>query len=118
MRILEVDTSAAPTPNPDKLLGLVEFLAGRAEDTNATKQISKDAFIQMARNLGINVNANNLQAIVDKPPLNNVLEPFDPNSDQITFKGADIGPTKMPVNKAQDIVAAAAKKAARKDRGV
>lgn len=118
MLILEVDTSAAPNPSPDKLLGLVEFLAGRAEDTNATKQISKDAFIQMARNLGININANNLQSIVDKPPLSNVLEPFDPNSDQITFKGADIGPTQMPVNKAQDIVAAAAKKAARKNRGI
>lgn len=118
MRILEVDTSAAPNPSPDKLLGLVEFLAGRAEDTNATKQISKDAFIQMARNLGININANNLQAIIDKPPLSNVLEPFDPNSDQITFKGANIGPTQMPVNKAQDIVAAAAKKAARKNRGI
>lgn len=118
MRILEVDTSAAPTPSPDKLLGLVEFLAGRADDTNATKQISKDAFIQMARNLGINVNANNLQAIVEKPPLNNVLEPFDPNSNMITFKGAGIGPTQMPVNKAQDIVAAAAKKAAKKDRGI
>jgi hypothetical protein len=118
MRILEVDTSAASTPSPDKLLGMVEFLAGRAEDTNATKQISKDAFMQMAKNLGININASNLQAIVEKPPLNNVLEPFDPNSSVITFKGANIGPTQMPVNKAQDIVAAAAKKAARKDRGI
>ena len=36
----------------------------------------------------------------------------------ITFKGANIGPTQMPVNKAQDIVAAAAKKAAKKDRGI
>ena len=118
MKIFEVDASSMPTPSPDKLLGLVEFLAGRANDTNATKQISKDAFIQMARNLGISINANNLQAIVDKPPLSNVLEPFDPNSDQITFKGANIGPTQMPVNKAQDIVAAAAKKAAKKQRGV
>lgn len=118
MLIVEVDTSAMPTPSPDKLLGLVEFLSGRAEDTNATKQISKDAFIQMAKHLGINVNANNLQSIVEKPPLSNVLEPLDPNSDMITFKGANIGPTQMPVNKAQDIVAAAAKKAAKKDRGV
>jgi hypothetical protein len=106
------------TPSPDKLLGLVEFLAGRAEDTDATKQISKDAFMQMAKNLGININATNLPGIIDRPPLNNVLEPFDPNSDVITFKGANIGPTQMPVNKAQDIVAKAAKSAARKDRGI
>jgi hypothetical protein len=96
----------------------VEFLAGRADDTNATKQISKDAFVQMANNLGINVNAANLPGIIDRPPLNNVLEPFDPNSNMITFKGANIGPTQMPVNKAQDIVAKAAKSAARKDRGL
>lgn len=118
MLILEVDTSMVPTPSPDKLLGMVEFLAGRAEDTNATKQISKDAFIQMASHLGININANNLQDIIEKPPLSNILEPFDPNSDVITFKGAEIGPTQMPVNKAQDIVAAAAKKAASKDRSL
>ena len=118
MLILEVDASLTPTPSPDKLMGLVEFLAGRAEDTNATKQISKEAFIQMAKSLGINLNHNNLQAIIEKPPLSNILEPFDPNSDMITFKGAGIGPTQMPVNKAQDIVAAAAKKAAKKDRSV
>lgn len=118
MLILEVDTSVTPIPSPDKLLGLVDFLSGRAEDTNATKQISKDAFIQMAKNLSINVNSRNLQSIIDQPPLSNVLEPFDPNSNMITFKGAEIGPTQMPVNKAQDIVAAAAKKAAKKNRGV
>jgi hypothetical protein len=74
--------------------------------------------MQMAKNLGININATNLPGIIDRPPLNNVLEPFDPNSDVITFKGANIGPTQMPVNKAQDIVAKAAKSAARKDRGI
>ena len=109
MRIFEV--SSSPMPSPDQLLGLVEFLAGRAEDTNATKQISQDAFINMARQLGININSANLQDIVSKPPLSNVLEPLDPNSGMITFKGAGVGPTHMPVNKAQDIVASAAKKA-------
>lgn len=109
MRIFEV--SSSPAPSPDQLLGLVEFLSGRAEDTNATKQISQDAFINMARQLGININTNNLQNIVSSPPLSNVLEPLDPNSGMITFKGANIGPTNMPVNKAQDIVASAAKKA-------
>lgn len=118
MKIFEVDASSNATPSPDKLLGMVEFLAGRAEDTNATKQISKDAFIQMAKHLGININNNNIQSIVEKPPLNNVLEPFDPNSNMITFKGANIGPTQMPVNKAQDIVANAAKKAAKRNRGI
>jgi hypothetical protein len=34
------------------------------------------------------------------------------------YKGANTGATQMPVNKAQDIVAASAKQAAGKERGV
>jgi len=49
-----------------------------------------------------------------------VLEPMNSqNPTVIKYKGAapDVAP-KMPVNKAQDIVAASAKSAAGKDRGV
>jgi hypothetical protein len=47
------------------------------------------------------------------------LEPIDPNNPGvIMYKGANTGATQMPVNKAQDIVAASAKAAAGKDRGV
>lgn len=111
MKIFEVDTSNAATPDPDKLLGLVQFLDGRAQDTDSQKQISQDAFISLAQSLGVNITHANLGDIISQPPLSNVLEPLDPNSGMITFKGADIGPTKMPVNKAQDIVAKAAKSA-------
>jgi hypothetical protein len=45
MRIVEVDNFGAQTPDPEKLLGLVDFLSGRATDTNSQKQISQDAFI-------------------------------------------------------------------------
>jgi hypothetical protein len=118
MRIFEVDAGNTNTPDPKQLLGLVKFLNGRAEDTNAQKQISQDAFISIAQDLGINVNQTNLADLIAQEPLSNVLEPLDPNSGQVTFKGANIGPTAMPVNKAQDIVASAAKSAMKKDRGV
>lgn len=119
MKIFEVDTSMTGTPSPDKLLGLVEFLAGRAEDTNSQKQIDQDAFINVARNLGIMVTRNNLPELVNQPPLSNVLEPLTPNTDDpVVFKGGETQAPNMPVNKAQDIVAAAAKKAANKQRGV
>ena len=116
MKIFEVAGDSS-TPSPDQLLGLVQFLAGRADDTSAPKQISVDAFGNLAQSLDINVNRNNIEEIVGQPPLSGVLEPFDPNTNQIVFKGAEqSGPAQMPVNKAQDIVAAAAKSAMKRDR--
>lgn len=120
MKIFEVEErpGSEPTPSPDQLLGLVQFLDGRAEDQAGTKQVSQKTFIELAQSLGINITLDNLGPMMDQAPLSNVLEPLDPNSGVITFKGAEIDPTQMPVNKAQDIVAAAAKKAAAKDRGI
>jgi len=110
MRIQEV----ASDPNPDRLAGLVKFLAGRADDTGARKQISKAAFMSMAQQLGVNITDQNLQDMVSRPPLSNMLEPIDPQSDQITFRGGETGSVDMPVDKAQDIVAKAAKSALQK----
>ena len=111
MRINEVENSN--TPDPTKLMGLVNFLAGRADDQNAQKQISTDAFINAARSLGFPINQRNVVSIVSQSPLDSVLEPIDPqNPGVIMFKGeGESGPTQMPVNKAQDIVAASAKSA-------
>lgn len=120
MKIFEVEDrpGSTSTPSPDQLLGLVQFLNGRAEDQAGTKQISQDTFINLAQSLGINVTPDNLGQMIDQEPLSNVLEPLDPNSGIITFKGGEIEPGGMPVNQAQDIVAAAAKKAASKDRSI
>lgn len=104
----------ATDPKPDRLVGLVDLLAGRAQDTGAKRQISKQAFMSMAQSLGINITDSNLQAMVDRPPLKNMLEPIDPQSDMISFKGSDAGTVDMPVDKAQDIVAKAAKSALQK----
>lgn len=118
MKITEVENSG--TPDPEKLLGLVNFLAGRADDENAQKQISTDAFITAARSLGFNIDQRNIVGLVSTPPLDSVLEPMDPqNPTVIKYKGAgEPEPVKMPVNKAQDIVASAAKSAAGRDRGI
>jgi hypothetical protein len=118
MRIDEVENSKAP--DPKQLLGLVNFLSGRADDENAQKQISTDAFISAARSLGFPINKKNVVSVVSQSPLDSVLEPIDPqNPAVIKYKGAaPDGPTEMPVNKAQDIVAASAKQAAAKDRGL
>jgi hypothetical protein len=112
MLINEVD--AGLDPEPAKLIGLVEFLAGRAQDTAAKKQISQSAFIKMAQQLGINVTASNLGDMISRPPLSNVLEPLDPAAGVVVFKGGETTDTKMPVDRAQDIVSKMAKRAAKK----
>ena len=117
MKIFEVDTSAVTKPN--NLVGLVDFLAGRATDTNSSKQISQDAFIRLAKTLGITVTKASLPDLTNQEPLNTVVEPLQPNSeDPLVFKGGEPAEVAMPVDKAQDIVAKAAKKAAGRDRNV
>ena len=117
MKIFEVDMGMV-TPNPAQLSGLVQFLNGRANDTNARKEISQNAFIKLANDLDINITAQNLADIVSQEPLSNLLEPMDPNTGMLMFKGAGQPDVAMPVNKAQDIVASAAKSAMNRDRGV
>lgn len=109
MRLREVADSA--TPDSDQLIGLVQFLRGRAKDTSARAQISQEAFFKLARSLGANVTPDNLLQITGQPPLSNLLEPVDPASGVIVFKGGEPTDINMPVNKAQNIVANMAKKA-------
>lgn len=119
MKIVEVSAFPGATPDPDKLIGLVDFLAGRANDTNSAKQISQDAFISVAQSLGIPLDKRNIVDIVGQPPLSNLLQPLEPNSnDPIMFKGSEepAPDTKMTVPKAQKIVSQMAKSALNRDR--
>lgn len=118
MRINEVDTSRSALPDAETLLGLVTFLNGRAVDTGAKKQISQDAFINLAQSLGVSITKQSLPELTSRPPLSDLLEPVsaDPNA-PIVYKGGkpEQEPT-MPVDKAQDVVAKAAKSAMKRDR--
>lgn len=111
MRINEVE-DLSQGADPNELVGLVKFLNGRATDTNAKKQISKSAFISAANSLGINITPENVDEIIAQPPLNGVLEPINPQQpDTIFYKGAGIGPAKMSVPQAQQVVNKMAKSA-------
>lgn len=119
MKINEVGDFAGATPDPEQLLGLVDFLSGRAADTNSQKQISQDAFISIAQSLDIPINQRNLVDIVGQPPLSNVLEPLQPGSTEpIVFKGGNETPVapKMTVPRAQEVVSQMAKSAMKKAR--
>lgn len=98
----------------EKLAALGEFLAGRAQDTNSKMQISKQAFINTAKNLGINVSEQSLAQLISQKPLNDILEPIEPNSDVIRFKGNTEVDTAMNVDQAEKIVNKNAKAAMRR----
>jgi hypothetical protein len=106
MRIFEV-----ADPNGQKLMALSQFLSGRSEDESAQKQISQDAFIDLAKSLGVNVTPENLGDMIARPPLSNILEPLDPNSNVVSFKGDTETSTGMSVDQARAVVDSNAKSA-------
>jgi hypothetical protein len=115
MRITEVEAD----DTADRLMALAQFAAGRAQDTSSKLQMPVDAFIRRAQSMGIDIDPDTLQTLVGQPPLNGIFNPMDPDATELTFKGNDqSGPVTMPVNQAQDIVAAAAQSALKKNRGV
>ncbi len=107
MKITEVTN-----PTVTKLLALANFLKGRATDTGAKPEYPTDGFLNLARTMGVEITVDQLQQMAGEPPLNGVLNPMEPNSPKITFKtDQESEPTTMPVDKARDIVAKAAKSA-------
>jgi hypothetical protein len=106
MRINEVTD-----PDTQRLAALSQFLLGRSQDTSAKKQISQDAFIQSAKSLGVNVTKDNLGDLISQEPLKNILEPLEPNSGVVRFKGNTEAETGMSVDQARAVVDSNAKSA-------
>ena len=106
MRIFEV-----ADPNSQKLMALSQFLSGRSDDESARKQISQQAFIDLAKSLGVNVTTENLGELIGQPPLSNILEPLDPQSGVVSFKGNTETATGMSVDQAHAVVDSNAKAA-------
>ena len=109
MLIFEVEEKGIDS---GKLMALSQFLAGRAGDTNAKKQISTSAFIELAQSLGVNVTVDTLGDLIAKEPLSNVLLPYEPNSNVVKFKGNDEPSNQiMDTDKAEQVVNSNAKQA-------
>jgi hypothetical protein len=98
-------------PNTQRLAALSQFLLGRSEDESAKKQISQQAFIDLAKSLGVNVTADSLGDLISKEPLSNILEPLEPNSGIVQFKGNTEAETGMSIDQAQAVVNSNAKAA-------
>ena len=98
-------------PNTQRLAALSQFLLGRSEDETAKKQISQTAFIDLAKSLGVNVTADNLGDLISQEPLSNILEPLQPNSNVVRFRGDTEAATGMSVDQARAVVDSNAKAA-------
>ena len=98
-------------PSAKKLAALSQFLLGRSEDEMAKKQISQQAFIELARSLGVNVTSETLGELISQEPLSNLLEPLQPNSGVVRFKGDTETETGMSVDQARAVVDSNAKAA-------
>jgi hypothetical protein len=98
-------------PNTQRLAALSQFLLGRSQDETAKKQISQAAFIDLAKSLGVNVTADNLGDLISQEPLSNILEPLEPNSGVVRFKGDTEAETGMSVDQARAVVDSNAKAA-------
>jgi len=99
-----------------ELFALAEFLLGQFKDTAAPKKIDTAAFIELAKDLtGSTYSIDQLKKLKDEKPLNNVIQNISDDGNTIFFKGAEEEPSeKMSVTKAQDVVAQAADRAAKK----
>ena len=114
MLIFEVENITGQVDS-DKLMALTQFLSGRANDTDSKKQISTQAFVQLAQSLGVNVTADTLGDLIAKEPLSNVLLPYEPNSNVVKFKGNDEpADAAMSVDQSRAIVDQNAKAAMRR----
>lgn len=94
-----------------KLAALSQFLLGRSNDESAKKQISQQAFVDLAKSLGVNVTPDSLGELISKEPLSNILEPLEPNSGVVRFKGDTEAATGMSVDQARAVVDSNAKAA-------
>lgn len=108
IREFALDNSVA---NSNKLLALVTFLKDRAKDENARAEISQDALIQAAKGLDISLTPESLADMIARDPLKNVLEPLEPNSNVVRFKGNTEEVTGMSVDQARAVVDSNAKAA-------
>jgi hypothetical protein len=113
MRISEVQT---PSVDSGKLAALSDFLSKRAQDTNAKKVISLQAFLALAQSMQIPLTADQLRTLIQEPPLNNLIANIDGDDQngKVIFRGegGDVVPgTEMSVDQARATVDRMAKRA-------
>ena len=108
MRIFEVAESNIDT---GKLAALSTLLKDRMKDESVTQPFSQKSFINLAKSLEVNVTPENLGDLISQPPLSNLIEPLDPGSGVLRWKGDTEAATGMSVDQARAVVDSNAKSA-------
>ena len=100
-------------PDATKLAAIGQFLLKRAQDTDAVKPMSVDAFVKIAQENGINMTADRFKLLASQQPLNNIID--NVQGDEIIWKGSKTpgtaGGDKMSVDQARKTVNQIAKRA-------
>ena len=96
MRIFEI----TDFNSPDKLLALSQLIRGRLKNTATDAAVSVDAFIKMARGLGMTIDRESLTDLIASPPLSNIITGVD--GDQLQFHGQDEMEVESPSDVEQD----------------
>ncbi len=74
-------------PDATKLAAIGQFLLKRAQDTDAVKPMSVDAFVKIARENGINMTTDRLRYLATQAPLNNIIGNIQ--GDDIIWKSSE-----------------------------
>jgi len=97
----------------EQIAAISQLIADRTEDENSPSKLSTEAFIGLINKMGLPMTKQTLMDLVEKGQLKTIIK--DVNQDEVQFRGQqDIDPTEMTVDKAKDVVAAMAKRAAKK----
>lgn len=97
----------------EQIAAISQLIADRTEDENSPSKLSTEAFVGLINKMGLPMTKQTLMDLVEKGQLKSIIK--DVNQDEVQFKGQqDVDPTEMTVDKAKDVVAGMAKRAAKK----
>ena len=97
----------------EQVAAISQLIADRTEDENSPSKLSTEAFVGLINKMGLPMTQQTLMDLVEKGNLQSIIK--DVNQDEVQFKGQqDVDPGAMSVDKAKDVVANMAKRAAKK----
>jgi len=114
---MKINEVFSQQPDIARVTALADFLTGRAEDRSAPQKISTGAFLNLAKDMGVNLTLDQLKNISQQPPLSDVIRNVE--NDNVIFKTVDNTDNEEPnttldTEKAKSIVDKMAKRANKK----